>query len=302
MIMRNKKGTKTSNFGVSKRENHDSTKFYDRVLYSETKTLPDSDKNQCNPIPPDVIDRLYNKTSRKMSIVPDSSVHLIVTSPPYNVGKEYENDISLKSYKRLLSDVLKECNRVLIDGGRMCINVANLGRKPYIPLHKIVMDIALKIGFQMRGEVIWNKAAGAGSSTAWGSWMSASNPTLRDVHEYILIFSKGSFGRDKEGKVDTITDAEFIKFTQSIWSFMPESAKKVGHPAPFPVELPYRCIQLYSFEKDIILDPFCGVGTTCLAAKLSGRHYIGFDKKKEYIKSAEKRLESSYGAQAKVKI
>lgn len=300
--MANSQGTKTSSFGVSKRENHDSTEFYRRNLYSKGNCSTNISEKQENIVPVDVIDHLFGKSSSNMSMIPNFSVHLVVTSPPYNVGKEYEKDLSLKSYTRLIRNVLKECYRVLVDGGRLCLNVANIGRKPYIPMHKIVIDIALKIGFQMRGEVIWNKSAGAGSSTAWGSWKSAANPTLRDIHEYILIFSKGSFGRDKNGKIDTITGEEFARFTQSIWSFMPESAKKVNHPAPFPLELPYRCIQLYSFKGDVVLDPFCGVGTTCLAAKLNGRHYIGFDKNKRYIEIAETRLESSFGEQIKMPI
>ena len=164
------------------------------------------------------------------------------------------------------------------------------------------MDIALKVGFLMRGEIIWNKSAGAGTSTAWGSWQSASNPSLRDVHEYILVFSKGQFGREGRGKESSISSAEFLEFTKSIWTFNPESAKKVGHPAPFPVELPYRCIQLYSFIGDVVLDPFCGVGTTCVAAKQTGRHYIGYDKIRSYVDSAKERLSKTNGIQSKFEI
>lgn len=141
----------------------------------------------------------------------------------------------------------------------------------------------------MRGEIIWDKG-NSGVSTAWGSWKSASNPVLRDIHEYILVFQKGSFKREKKGKEDTISKEEFLEYTKSIWSFKPESAKKVGHPAPFPIELPKRCIQLYSFKEDIVLDPFCGSGTTCLAAKRLGRYYIGYEIRKEYCEIAECRL------------
>ena len=146
------------------------------------------------------------------------------------------------------------------------------------------------LGFLMRGEIIWDKNASAGTSTAWGSWMSASNPTLRDVHEYILVFSKKQFGRKKKNKKDTITREEFLEYTKSIWRFPAESAKKVGHPAPFPVELPYRCIQLYTFEEDVVLDPFCGVGTTCIAALKTKRHYIGIDINEEYVEKAQERI------------
>ena len=157
-------------------------------------------------------------------------------------------------------------------------------------MHTYVIEEMHALGFLMRGEIIWHKAAGAGSSTAWGSWMSASNPTLRDVHEYILVFSKGSMGRSVKGE-SSITRDEFLEYTKSVWSFQPASAKKVGHPAPFPVELPYRLIQLYSFKGDVVLDPFCGSGTTCLAALQTGRHYVGFDVSEEYVELARRRLE-----------
>jgi len=297
------KGTKTSKFGTSKRENHDSSEFYNLKIYKERAPLGEiaSDIVE-NKISEENLDQIYAHSSRKMSEIPDSSVHLIVTSPPYNVGKEYDEDLSIKAYNRLITDVLKESFRVLAPGGRMCVNVANIGRKPYIPLHKHIIDIALKIGFLMRGEIIWNKSAGAGTSTAWGSWRSASNPSLRDVHEYILVFSKGQFGREGKGKESSISSSEFLEFTKSVWDFMPESAKKVGHPAPFPVELPYRCIQLYSFVGDVVLDPFCGVGTTCVAAKQVGRHYIGYDKDRSYAASAKERLSRTIGIQTKFEI
>jgi len=191
---------------------------------------------------------------------------------------------------KMLGDVFSETYRVLVIGGRACINIANVGRKPYIPYHKFIINSMLRVGFLMRGEVIWNKGAGAGASTAWGSWMSPSNPTLRDTHEYILMFSKTKFTRGSHGRHSTIKRDEFLEFTKSIWEFSPESAERVGHPAPFPVELPYRCIQLYTFEGEVVLDPFCGVGTTCIAAVRTNRHFVGFDIDTEYVKKAEKRL------------
>jgi site-specific DNA-methyltransferase (adenine-specific) len=168
------------------------------------------------------------------------------------------------------------------------VNIANVGRRPYIPLHTIVIDEMQCLGFLMRGEIIWQKSAGAGASTAWGSWMSASNPTLRDVHEYIMVFSKGRMGRSKGES--SISRDEFLEYTKSVWSFQPESAKKIGHPAPFPLELPYRLIQLYSYRGDVVLDPFCGSGTTCLAAQQTGRHYVGFDNNEDYVELAQRRL------------
>jgi site-specific DNA-methyltransferase (adenine-specific) len=226
-----------------------------------------------------------------MNQIPDDSVHLLITSPPYTVGKDYDQDLSLSEYLSFLRSVWQEAYRVLVSGGRVCINVANLGRKPYIPLHTYIIGILEDLGFLMRGEIIWDKSASAGTSTAWGSWKSPSNPTLRDVHEYILIFSKSKFKRPKvEGKESTISRDEFLAFTKSVWTFPTESAKRIGHPAPFPIELPYRCIQLYSYSNDIVLDPFMGSGQTALAALKTGRHYIGFDKNQDYCALAQLRI------------
>jgi site-specific DNA-methyltransferase (adenine-specific) len=229
-----------------------------------------------------------------MEELPDSSVHLAVTSPPYNVGKSYDKDLSLREYRQFLKTVFAEVYRVIVTGGRVCVNVANLGRKPYIPLHSHIISDMLDIGFLMRGEVIWNKGSSAGTSTAWGSWRSATNPSLRDTHEYILVFSKSSFGRSANDKrQNTISKDEFLAFTKSVWDFSTESAIRVKHPAPFPVELPYRCIQLYTFQDDIVLDPFCGVGSTCLAAARSGRHFIGYEINPEYVATALSRIAES---------
>lgn len=225
-----------------------------------------------------------------MSELPDYSVHLMVTSPPYNVRKEYDEDLTLEEYIDLLHVVFKETYRVLVTGGRACINIANLGRKPYLPLHALIIQTMLEIGFLMRGEIIWDKAASASPSTAWGSWQSASNPVLRDVHEYILVFSKESFSRKPEVKEDTIERESFLEWTKSIWTFPAVSAKRIGHPAPFPEELPRRLIELYTFKNDVVLDPFCGSGTTCLAAFRLGRQYIGYEINPQYKQLAEERL------------
>ncbi|MEA3324532.1 MAG: site-specific DNA-methyltransferase [Euryarchaeota archaeon] len=284
-----RRGTKTSSFGTSGRINHDSTAFYTSKLY---ESLPKEEKVEYveNPIPPESLNRILQKSSESMDDLPDNSVHLMVTSPPYNVGKDYDEDLTLESYREFLKRVWREVHRVLVPGGRACINVANLGRKPYIPLHAFIVEDMIKLGFLMRGEVIWDKASSAGSSTAWGSWQSASNPTLRDVHEYILIFSKNTFGRKNPLKREnTVSRDEFLELTKSIWTFPSESAKKIGHPAPFPVELPYRTIQLYTFEGDVVLDPFMGSGQTAIAAIKSKRHYVGYEIDREYAKLADKR-------------
>ena len=285
-----KQSTKTSSFGVSGRTSHDSTPFYNSKLYKEFK-IDETLEEFENPLPKKVLDKILCQDSRRMKGIPDSSVHLMVTSPPYNVGKEYDSNLTLEDHFKMLEIVFSEVFRVLVNGGRACINIANVGRKPYIPYHKFVIDAMTHVGFLMRGEVIWDKGAGAGTSTAWGSWCSPSNPTLRDTHEYILIFSKRKFRRRNKSRRSTITKEEFLEYTRSIWSFSPESAKRVKHPAPFPIELPYRCIQLYTYEGEIVLDPFCGVGTTAVAALKTRRHYIGLDVNHEYVNRAKIRLE-----------
>lgn len=284
--------SQTSSFGVSARLGHDSSIFYNSKLY-ENFTLQkakNKDKENENVIPNKYINQIFAHSSEQMSELPDNSVHLMVTSPPYNVSKDYDQNLSLNEYLALLERVLKEVKRVLVNGGRVCINIANVGRKPYIPLTMYVNQIMLNLGFFMRGEIIWDKSASSGVSMAWGSYKSASNPVLRDTHEYILVFSKGDFKREKKGKIDSISKENFIQWSKSIWHFNAVSAKKIGHPAPFPVELPKRLIEFYSFENDIILDPFMGSGTSALAALELKRNYIGYEINKEYIDLAKKRI------------
>ena len=289
--MKRRKRTKTSTFGAPGREGHDSSIFYSRRLYEE---LPQPEKVEYveNPVPSEVLDRIFCKSSEKMEELPDCSVHLMVTSPPYNVGKEYDKDLTLSEYIEFIKRVMHEVYRVLVPGGRACVNIANLGRKPYLPLETFIIQAMLEIGFLMRGEIIWDKGGSAGTSTAWGSWMSATNPTLRDTHEYILVFSKKTFERPNPfGRRSTITREEFLEFTKSVWRFPAESARRVGHPAPFPVELPYRLIQLYTFEGEVILDPFMGSGTTAIAALMTGRHFVGYEIEEEYVRLAQRRIE-----------
>lgn len=285
-----KKGTQTSSFGSPARISHDSTPFYASKLY---EGLPREQKTKYveKSIPSQFLDKIFCKSSEKMAELPDNSIHLMVTSPPYNVGKEYDEDFTLQEYLSFLKRVWKEVYRVLVPGGRVCINIANLGRKPYIPLHAFVAKDMFKLGFLMRGEIIWNKASSASPSTAWGSWLSPANPTLRDIHEYILVFSKGMFSRKNMNKrKSTISRDEFLEFTKSVWTFPAVSAKEVGHPAPFPVELPYRLIQLYTYEGEVVLDPFMGSGQTAIAAIKTGRHYVGYEIEEEYVKLAERRI------------
>ena len=283
--------TETSSFGTPGRFSHDSKKFYESRLYEHVADDQVVDIME-NAIPGELLDRLYCKSSERMDELPDASVHLMVTSPPYNASKEYDQDLNLQEYLQMLESVFRETYRVLVPGGRACINTANLGRKPYIPLHKYLIAIMEEIGFLMRGEIIWDKGSSASQSTAWGSWQSASNPVLRDVHEYILVFSKNTFKRERGEKENTISRDEFLEWTKSVWTFPAISAKKIGHPAPFPEELPHRLIQLYSYKGDVILDPFAGSGTTCLVAGRDGRRYIGYEISEQYVELARNRIAS----------
>ncbi len=290
-----RKSTKTSSFGSPGRAAHDASAFYAARLY-EDQPHPGQLKYVENPVPSDCLDRIFNRSAEGMSELPNDSVHLMVTSPPYNVGKDYDEDLKLDEYLAFLNRVWAEVYRVLVPGGRACVNIANLGRKPYIPLHTYLARDMNELGFLMRGEIIWDKGASASASTAWGSWLSAANPTLRDTHEYILVFSKGTFHRAKlDGRKDTITKEEFLKFTRSVWNFGAESARKVGHPAPFPLELPYRLIQLYSFQDEVVLDPFMGSGQTALAAIKAGRRFVGYEVNGEYLALAQKRIRQAVG-------
>ncbi|MEW5829029.1 MAG: site-specific DNA-methyltransferase [Chloroflexota bacterium] len=285
------KKTKTSSFGVSKREGHDSTGFYSRSLYANGggPTVETAGSPQIPERPVDEwADRLYCQSAESMPI-PDNSVALAFTSPPYNVGKDYDGDMSLEDYLGLIRRVGQEVYRVLKPGGRYVVNIANLGRKPYIPLHAYFYGVHGQAGFLPMGEIIWQKGRGASGSCAWGSWMSAKAPRLRDLHEYLLVFAKGGFSRPDKGESD-ISSEEFMAATLSIWEIPPESAKKVGHPAPFPVALAERVIRLYSYVGDVVLDPFSGSGTTSLAARGLGRRYVGFDISPEYTALAERRL------------
>ena len=285
-----KRGTQTSPFGSPGRINHDSATFYASKLYEGLPTEKRTEYIEVF-IPSQFLDKIFCKTSENMEELPDNSVHLMVTSPPYNVGKDYDENLTLQEYRQFLKQVWKEVYRTLVPGGRACINIANLGRKPYIPLHAFIVEDMLEFGFLMRGEIIWNKASSSSPSTAWGSWLSAANPTLRDIHEYILVFSKGMFRRKKAPqRRSTISKKEFLEFTKSLWTFPAEPARAVGHPAPFPIELPYRLIQLYTFEGEVVLDPFIGSGQAAIAAIKTKRHYVGYDISEEYVKLAERRI------------
>lgn len=279
--------TATSRFGTSKREGHDASEFYARAL----APVEFSTDTAVNPLPTRVPNRVFQSSAENMAELPDNSVALMVTSPPYHVGKDYDVDSTYAEFLAMLGRVLTETHRVLEPGGRAAVNVANLGRRPYVPLSHHVTSIMCDIGFHMRGEIIWRKAAGAAGSCAFGSWRSASNPVLRDVHEYVLVFSKGRMDRSHKGE-NSVGRDEFLRDTLSIWDIPPESARRVGHPAPFPVELPRRLIELYTYRGDVVLDPFLGSGTTAVAALQAGRVYVGYELDRGYARAARRRIRS----------
>ncbi len=282
--------TKTSDFGVSGREGHDSSAFYESRMMKPRSAMMNNLYEKWDGQGTGWMDRIYLGSSSQMLDIPDNSVGLAFTSPPYAVGKEYDEDLTLEEWEFLMSAVADEVHRVLVPGGRYVVNVANIGRKPYVSLVSSVYKVMTQWHpFGCQGEIIWRKAKGAGGNCAWGSWMSSKAPSLRDVHEYLLVFTKGSFGRPDKG-VSDMTAAEFMEATLSIWDIPPASAKRIGHPAPFPLALAERVIKLYSYVGDVVLDPFMGSGTTCVAAAQLGRKYVGFDTEEKYVTLAEKRL------------
>lgn len=297
---RGKGSTSTSDFGVSRREGHDASGFYARF---ETPEI--SNESAVNICPR--VDRIICGNATAMTEIPDNSIALVVTSPPYFAGKAYEAEpgtghipADYAAYLKMLRDVFAECMRVLEPGGRIAVNVANLGRKPYRSLSGDVTRILEDLGLLLRGEIIWQKAAGASGNCAWGSFGRATNPVIRDVSERIVVACKGRFDRALSGKEraklglphkSTISKEEFMALTLDIWQLPAESAKRIGHPAPFPVELPRRLIELYTFEGDVILDPFIGSGSSAIAAIRTGRHFIGYDIDPQYCTLAEGRLD-----------
>jgi DNA modification methylase len=297
-----RRGTATSNFGVGLRESHDASGFYNRFRPPE---LSDDDTVLA---PATIADPFVCGDSRKMDAIVDGSVALVVTSPPYFAGKQYEEELerdgvpaSYLEYLQLLTDVFAECVRKLEPGGRIAVNVANLGRKPYRSLSAdIIRILEHDLGLLLRGELVWQKAEGASGSCAWGSFRSATNPVLRDITERVIVASKGRFDRARKPKQreaeglpfeSTMLTEDFMALTLDVWSIPPESAKRVGHPAPFPVELPEQLIRLYTYENDLVLDPFMGSGSTALAAIRLGRRYIGYDTDPDYVELSKRRVD-----------
>ena len=309
--------TATSRFGASRREGHDASAFYERFT---PPALSDDDRVARGPdfdaeLAGRIGDGCFCGDARQMTALPDASVALVVTSPPYFVGKSYEDAIaagtddriptSYFDYLAMLRDVFAECVRVLEPGGRIAVNVANLGRKPYRSLSGDVAKIFEELGLLLRGEIVWQKSKGSSGSCAWGSFRSPSNPTLRDTTERIVIASKGRFDRARSAAQrrdeglphrSSLSTDEFMEATIDVWDMGPESAQRVRHPAPFPLELPRRLIDLYTYEDDLVLDPFMGSGTTLVASVLCGRRPVGYDLNPDYVDLARARVAAATSA------
>jgi DNA modification methylase len=299
--VRARRRTATKNFGAGARESHDATRFYERFR------PPELSADDTVLAPAELVDPFVHGDARHMDAVADGSVALVVTSPPYFAGKEYEEELAREGvpssyfeYLELLTDVFAECARKLEPGGRIAVNVANLGRKPYRSLSSDVIRILEhELGLLLRGEIIWQKAEGANGSCAWGSFRSAANPVLRDITERVIVASKGRFDRARpvarrraEGlpSTSTVGTEDFLGLTLDVWSIPPESARRVGHPAPFPVELPEQLIRLYTYAGDLVLDPFMGSGSALVAAARLGRRYCGYDLDDGYVDIARRRV------------
>ncbi len=228
--------------------------------------------------------------------IPNNSIDLIITSPPYNVGIDYDNHNDLlpySDYLTFLNNTWIECKRVLKRDGRIAINVPSVTADgSYQPLFVDVTNQLRNLGFLMRCDILWYKQA-ISKRTAWGSWQSPSNPHVVQPYEFILVFSKETKTHDGEKHKIDITKDEFISFSNSFWDIKPETQLSKFHPAPFPEELAYRLIKFYSYQDDIVLDPFGGSGTVANVAVKTNRRFVYIDNSEEYLDFAKKRVQNT---------
>ena len=241
---------------------------------------------------------IYNEDLLSTQAVAPSSIDLIVTSPPYNVGISYNthgDDATYEAYLAFMQQCLAKCYTLLKADGRLCLNIPldkNKGGQRAI--YADFMAIIQQIGYQYHSTIVWNEG-NISKRTAWGSWMSASAPYVIAPVELIVVLYKQYWKKQAPVKKNDITKQEFMDWTNGLWTFNGESKKRIGHPAPFPIELPKRCIKLFSFVGDVVLDPFMGSGTTLLAANAWQRQGIGLDIDPTYCALSVERISKAFG-------
>lgn len=236
---------------------------------------------------------VYSDDVLTTQVVDDNSVDLIVTSPPYNVGIKYlshDDRMSYDDYLMFTDEWLRRCYGWVKDDGRFCLNIPldkNKGGQQSVCAD--ITTIAKKIGWKYHATIIWNEQ-NISRRTAWGSWVSASAPYVIAPVEVIVVFYKKRWKKQSGSRVSDISKHEFQEWTNGVWTFCGESKKRIGHPSPFPIELPRRCIRLFSFVGDTVLDPFLGSGSTLIACVQTNRRGIGIDIDKTYCEIAKRRL------------
>ena len=236
---------------------------------------------------------IYNADFLKISCIEEGTIDLTVTSPPYNVGIKYsshDDKMSYEDYLYFTKEWLNKCYRLAKEDGRLCLNIPldkNKGGQQSVCAD--ITTIAKEVGWRYHATVIWNEQ-NISRRTAWGSWLSASAPYVIAPVEVIIVLYKNRWKRITNNGKSNITKDEFVKWTNGVWDFSGESKKRIGHPAPFPVELPRRCIKLFTFVGDTVLDPFLGSGSTLIACVLTDRKGIGIEIDKNYCDIAKRRL------------